>query len=105
MRYILRKDPEFKITLDPDSFTVLDLYRKGQSGKYSYAEVKKVHLREKQVNLFIILVSLLIDGGGNVRKEPWRLDILLKSKRIRFYPQDKFLSDTKSAARALQKRV
>lgn len=105
MKYILRKEPEFTITLKPDSFTVLDLYRKGQSGKYSYTEIKKVHLREKQVNIFIILVSLLIDGGGNLKKEPWRLDIILKSKRIRFYPQEKFLIDTKNVTRALQKRV
>lgn len=105
MKYILRKKPEFSITVDLDSFTVLDLHRKGQSGTYKYSEIKQVQLREKQLNLFMILVSLLIDGGGNVKKEPWRLDILLKSKRIRFYPQDKFLIDTKNVTRAIQKRV
>lgn len=101
MKYVLREQPEFSITLGDDDFTVIDEHRKGQSGTYAYKELKEVQFREKQVNVFVVLLDLVFYGSGSVKKDPWLLKITLKSKRIRLYPEENFLSKSRSIAEVL----
>lgn len=105
MKYVLREEPEFSITIGDNGFTVIDNHRKGQSGTYAYQDLEKVELREKQINILVILLDLVFGGSGSVKKDPWLLKIITNSKHIRFYPKENSVSQTKRVEASLKNKI
>lgn len=105
MKYVLREKPEFSITLGDDNFTIVDSHRKGQSSTYIYEALKNVEFREKQMNIFAILLDLVFGGAGSVKKDPWLFKIITGSKHIQFYPEENNVTRTRRIAALLKNKI